>query len=177
MKNILYMLAFLPLVAFSETKYEIAKELVNLNFEQEEALNTLQNTLAEHRERTIKLLTDTFEVEGLPQDIIALNEQLKLDAYDSELFIMDFGALKDAAAMDMAENFTYDELLEIRTLYLRSIYKKLISLNKNNMRSIEEYTSQWRIHNEELVAKFQKRAMEINKLTKEFIDTKIEKQH
>ena len=45
------------------------------------------------------------------------------------------------------------------------------------MRSIEEYTSQWRIHNEELVAKFQKRAMEINKLTKEFIDTKIEKQH
>ena len=177
MKNILYILAFLPMLAFSETKYEIAKELVDLNHDQEEAINTLQNSLVENRQRTIKLLTDTFEVEGLPQDIIALNEQLKLDAYESELFVMNFDALKDAAAMDMVENFTYDELLEIRTLYLRPIYKKLTSLNKNNMRSIEKYTSQWRVYNEELVAKFQKRAMEINKLTKEFIDEKIENQH
>ncbi len=174
MNKLILILFILPLVSFAETKYEIAREILNANEEYRESINTIEPNVNEQRELAIKAYVGTIEIEDLPQDIIALKEQLQIDIVTSDLFKLDKAEFESVMVNEFTNELTYEELIELRELYKRPIFKKLAKINKKIIISSNSFVNKWQEHNTELGNKFAKRAKEINNMTIDYLKSKPE---
>ncbi len=168
------MLFILPLASFAETKYEIAREILNANEEYRESLNTLEPSVKKQRQLAIKAYVGNIEIEDLPQDIIALKEQLQIDIIASDLFKLDKTEFESVMVNEFTNELTYEELVELRELYKRPIFKKLAKINKQIINSSNSFVAKWQDHNTELGNEFSKRAKEINYMTIDYLKSKPE---
>ena len=162
MKKLLLTLILIPLVSFSETRYEIAREILNSSEEFRASLNTLEANVKEQREYAIEAYAGDMGIEYLPQDVIALKEQLRIDIVSSDLFEIDKTEFEAVLINEYTNMLTYEELIELRELHKTPLFKRLVKIDSQIITATNSFMSIWEKHNTELGNKFSKRAKEIN---------------
>jgi len=168
MKKLLLILLIIPLVSFSETKYEIAREILNTSKEFRESLNILETNVKEQRQYAIEAYAGDMGIEGLPQDVIALKEQLRIDIISSDLFKIDKTEFEAALINQYTNVLSYEELIELRELHMTPLFKKLVKIDSQIITATNSFMSIWEKHNTKLGDNFSKRAKEINDMAIEY---------
>ena len=167
MKIALLLIILFPISVLADTKIDLARKIF-INSEFDESFETQKKLLEEHKQTTIDLLISPIDSGFLPQEIIALNEQLILDINSSKMFEMNKDDLERVMLQQIVQTFTYDELLELLDLYELPIFKKLTSAGKRMEDAAAKFSSEWQEHNMKLVREFTDRSKEINRLSLEY---------
>ena len=174
MKKLLLILFIFPLVSFAETKYEIAREILNVSEEFRESLNILEANVKDQRQYAIDTYAGDMGIKDLPQDVIALREQLRIDMIASDLFEINKTEFETVLINEYTNVLTHEELIELRELHKTPLFKKLIKINSQITNTTNRFMSIWEKHNTELGGEFSKRAKSIHNMEIDYFKSQQE---
>ncbi|MBY6189925.1 hypothetical protein KUV22_05770 [Microbulbifer agarilyticus] len=163
MKKILFLVAFFPAISFAETKLDIAKDILLGDQHVKDTFSSMESIFHSQREDVLETFEPSYDMESVPSEFIAMEEQLYLDVSASRVFFVDQKQYEDSIARDLADFLTKDELIELRKLLKHPVFKKLNSINESMMKSSQEFRKNWQQKNAELLEGFLDRSQEISK--------------
>jgi hypothetical protein len=170
MKAIVVLLVLISSSAFGESKYDLAREYLNINGDLENSMANLEKSLADNRKSFFELI-EPFDIESeyIPQDVIAMREQLNIELEKSNIFKLNIKELEDVLIGGLVNALTHKELEQLVEIHKKPIFKKLSYIGQRMEAGIKDYMLDWQSKNELLVKDFQKKSKELSDLEMEYL--------
>lgn len=161
-KSIFFLCLLIPGFVFSQSKEDIAREIfIDESFRKE--ISILQETFDKQRKDFVELYEPFYGLSKTPPEILAMQEQLYIDAASSNVFKFDSSEFERSLIDDITSLLTTEELLELREIYQRPVFKKLDSINETILKTTRSYMESWQKSNLKTVEHFEERNDEISK--------------
>ncbi|MEX2961349.1 hypothetical protein [Microbulbifer sp. TYP-18] len=167
--SILFVFTILPSIVFSHSKEDIAREIfINDNAKKE--ISTLNETFENQRKIFLESYEPSYGINEAHPEILAMQEQLYIDAVASNVFKFDSDTFEESLIADVVSLLTLEELLELRRIYQRPVFKKLESINESMLKTTKEYIEKWKEKNQRSVEEFKARNDKISIKLKELLE-------
>ncbi|WP_445364462.1 hypothetical protein ACJJIQ_09555 [Microbulbifer sp. ANSA003] len=155
-KNIFLFCLCIPGVGFSQSSEDLAREIFIDDVAKKESAD-LKELFDEQREDFIKLYEPLYGVSEVSPEIVAMEEQLYMDVVSSNVFKFDPKELEELLVNNIVSMLTYEELLELREINQRPVFKKLDRINEVTMKATQLHMDAWQKDNLKLIEYFVER--------------------
>ena len=133
-------------------------------------ISTLKETFEKQRKIFLDLYEPSYALKKTPPEILAMQEQLYIDVVASSVFKFDSDKFEKLLVDDVASLLTRDELLELKEIHQRPVFKKLESINDSMLKTTEAYLGSWQEENLQSMEKFKEKNDEILVKSRELLE-------
>ncbi|WP_226647711.1 hypothetical protein [Microbulbifer variabilis] len=168
-KGLLSICLLIPGIVFSQTSEDLAREIF-INEATKKEFATLKERFDEKREAFIELYEPFYESSEAPPEIIAMQEQLYMDVIASKVLKFDSKDFEKILVDDVVSLLTIEELVELREIHRRPVFKKLDSISEAISKAAGAQMEAWHKDNLKLMEYFTGRSEEISIKLKELVE-------